>query len=71
MKNIKENNINKKNFESEDLYKDKTKPDDCLIVSNIVKAFEDGKVAVDHVNIKFYKDEIFALLGHNGAGKCR
>ena len=65
----KENNINKKNFESEDLYKDKTKPDDCLIVSNIVKAFEDGKVAVDHVNIKFYKDEIFALLGHNGAGK--
>ena len=61
--------INKKNFESEDLYKDKTKPDDCLIVSNIVKAFEDGKVAVDHVNIKFYKDEIFALLGHNGAGK--
>ena len=34
-----------------------------------MKAFEDGKVAVDHVNIKFYKDEIFALLGHNGAGK--
>ena len=60
---------NSKNFENEDLYKDKTKPDDCLIVSNIVKAFEDGKVAVDHVNIKFYKDEIFALLGHNGAGK--
>ena len=75
IKKEKDNNINnekyinKKNFESEDLYKDKTKPDDCLIVSNIVKAFEDGKVAVDHVNIKFYKDEIFALLGHNGAGK--
>ena len=62
-------NKNNKNFESEDLYKDRTKPDDCLIVSNIVKEFEDGKVAVDHVNIKFYKDEIFALLGHNGAGK--
>ena len=58
-----------KNFENEDLYKDKTKPDDFLQVSNIVKEFEDGKVAVDHVNIKFYKDEIFALLGHNGAGK--
>ena len=75
IKKEKDNNINNekyinnKNFESEDLYKDKTKPDDCLIVSNIVKAFEDGKVAVDHVNIKFYKDEIFALLGHNGAGK--
>ena len=24
---------------------------------------------MDHVNLKFYKDEIFALLGHNGAGK--
>ena len=57
------------NFENEDLYKDKIRPDDFLQVSNIVKKFEDGKVAVDHVNIKFYKDEIFALLGHNGAGK--
>ena len=66
---ILDENKNNKNFESEDLYKDRTKPDDCLIVSNIVKEFEDGKVAVDHVNIKFYKDEIFALLGHNGAGK--
>ena len=60
---------NKKNFESEELYKDKTKPDDFLQVSNIVKEFGDGKVAVDHVSLKFYKDEIFALLGHNGAGK--
>ena len=59
----------KKNFESEDLYKDKTKPDDFLQVSNIVKTFGDGKVAVNKVSIKFYKDEIFALLGHNGAGK--
>ena len=60
---------NKLNFESEELYKDKTKPDDFLFVSNIVKTFGDGKVAVNHVSIKFYKDEIFALLGHNGAGK--
>ena len=58
-----------KNFESEELYRDKTKPDDFLEVVNIVKEFGDGKVAVDHVNLKFYKDEIFALLGHNGAGK--
>ena len=48
---------------------DKTKPDDVLIVTDIVKTFGDGKKAVDHVNINFYKDEIFALLGHNGAGK--
>ena len=59
----------RKNFESEELYKDKTKPDDVLFVSNIVKTFGDGNVAVNHVSIKFYKDEIFALLGHNGAGK--
>ena len=58
-----------KNFESEELYKEKTKPDDCLMVRNIVKIFGDGKMAVNHVDINFYKDEIFALLGHNGAGK--
>ena len=59
----------KENFESEDLYKDKTKPDDALRIRNIVKTFDDGKTAVNHVNLNFYKDEIFALLGHNGAGK--
>ena len=58
-----------KNFENEDLYKDKTKPDDALRINNIVKIFGDGKKAVDHVSLNFYKDEIFALLGHNGAGK--
>ena len=62
-------NENNKNFESEDLYKDRTKIDDFLDVKNIVKEFDDGKIAVNHVDIKFYKDEIFALLGHNGAGK--
>ena len=57
------------NFEGEELYKDKTKPDDALRIQNIVKIFGDGKRAVDNVNLNFYKDEIFALLGHNGAGK--
>ena len=57
------------NFEGEELYKDKTKPDDALRIKNIVKIFGDGKKAVDNVNLNFYKDEIFALLGHNGAGK--
>jgi hypothetical protein len=50
----------RKSFEAEDLYMDKTKPDDVLIVTDIVKTFGDGKKAVDHVNINFYKDEIFA-----------
>ena len=58
-----------KNFEREDLYKDKTKPDDALRIIGIRKIFDDGKIAVDGVNLNFYKDEIFALLGHNGAGK--
>ena len=58
-----------KNFEREDLYKDKTKPDDALRIIGIKKIFDDGKIAVDGVNLNFYKDEIFALLGHNGAGK--
>ena len=60
---------NSPNFESEEIYKDRTKKDDVLRVRNIVKIFGDGKKAVDGVNLNFYKDEIFALLGHNGAGK--
>ena len=58
-----------KNFEGEELYKDKTKLDDALSIENIVKIFGDGKKVVDNVSLNFYKDEIFALLGHNGAGK--
>ena len=57
------------NFESEEIYKNRTKNDDKLKIRNIVKQFGDGKIAVNGVNLNFYKDEIFALLGHNGAGK--
>ena len=53
------------NFESEEIYKDKKNKDDVLKIRNIVKIFGDGKKAVDGVNLNFYKDEIFALLGHN------
>ena len=60
---------NSENFESEQIYKDKTKKDDVLKIRNIVKIFGDGKKAVDGVNLNLYKGEIFALLGHNGAGK--
>ena len=52
------------NFEGEDLYKDKTKKDDALRIKSIKKTFDDGKTAVNNVNLNFYKDEIFALLGH-------
>ena len=70
-KDEEKNNLygNSPNFESEEIYKDRTKKDDVLKIRNIVKIFGDGKRAVDGVNLNFYKDEIFALLGHNGAGK--
>ena len=57
------------NFQSEDIYKEMTNPKDSLKIRDLVKRFDDGKVAVNHVNLNFYKNEIFALLGHNGAGK--
>ena len=57
------------NFQSEELYRDMTGKDDVMKVRDLVKKFDDGKVAVKGVSINFYKDEIFALLGHNGAGK--
>ena len=69
LKHKRDNNKDSKNFESEDLYQDRTKPDDALRIRGIVKVFGDGKKAVNNVNLNFYKDEIFALLGHNGAGK--
>ena len=55
-------------FESEAIYEDKNE-NDILEIRDLVKKFPDGKVAVRGVNLNFYKDEIFALLGHNGAGK--
>ena len=44
-------------------------PKDSLKIRNIVKEFDDRKVAVNKVSLNLYKNEIFALLGHNGAGK--
>ena len=55
-------------FESEEIYNDKLQSD-VFEIRNLIKVFGDGKKAVDGVNLNFYKDEIFALLGHNGAGK--
>ena len=57
------------NFQSEEIYKEMIDPKDALRIRGLVKRFDDGKVAVNHVNLNFYKNEIFALLGHNGAGK--
>uniref|UniRef100_A0A8C1QKJ6 Zgc:172302 n=1 Tax=Cyprinus carpio TaxID=7962 RepID=A0A8C1QKJ6_CYPCA len=37
---------------------------------NLVKIYKKGaKLAVNHLNIKFYEGQITSFLGHNGAGK--
>ena len=51
------------------MYNDRNKPDDVIRITNLKKQFDDGKIAVNGVNLNLYKGEIFALLGHNGAGK--
>ena len=59
----------KKYFQSEAIYATKTDPKDALRIKNLRKEFADGKIAVNNISFNLYKDEIFALLGHNGAGK--
>ena len=66
---IGSNEVGNENFQSEEIYKEMNDPKDALRIRELVKRFDDGKVAVNHVNLNFYKNEIFALLGHNGAGK--
>ena len=61
------NQAGNSNFQSEEIYKEMTNPKDALRIRELVKKFDDGKIAVNHVNLNFYKNEIFALLGHNGA----
>jgi len=63
------NNPLNENFQSEEIYKDMVNPKDSLRIKKLVKKFDDGKVAVNQVDLNLYKNEIFALLGHNGAGK--
>jgi ATP-binding cassette subfamily A (ABC1) protein 3 len=40
-----------------------------LKTDNLSKIYPDGKVAVQKLSLSMYKDQIFVLLGHNGAGK--
>jgi len=59
----------KENYQDESNYEDQIKTGDCFKFNNLVKEYEDGKVAVNKLTFNLYKNEIFALLGHNGAGK--
>jgi ATP-binding cassette subfamily A (ABC1) protein 3 len=65
----KDSKINSDHFQEERNYEEKLKRGECLVINKLRKEFDDGKVAVDGLNLNLYRDEIFALLGHNGAGK--
>lgn len=50
-----------------------TEPTNLILgvsIRNLVKIYKKGaKLAVNHLNIKFYEGQITSFLGHNGAGK--
>lgn len=39
-----------------------------VVIKNLRKAFN-GQLAVNNLSFNMYENQIFALLGHNGAGK--
>ena len=43
--------------------------DQFLKIQELTKVYPNGFQAVNGVNLKMYNGQIFALLGHNGAGK--
>ena len=43
--------------------------DQFLKISDLTKVYDNGFKAVNGINLKMYNGQIFALLGHNGAGK--
>lgn len=40
-----------------------------LVITKLTKKWSNGEVAVQSVSFKAYRDQVTALLGHNGAGK--
>ena len=40
-----------------------------LTITGLKKRYENGTDAVQGINLKMFADQIFVLLGHNGAGK--
>ena len=56
-------------FQNEDLYRDKDKKNDVFMLRNVTKVYGDGKMACNKISFNLFRNEIFALLGRNGAGK--
>ena len=56
-------------FQNEDIYRDKNKKNDVFMLRNVTKVYGDGKMACNKISFNLFRNEIFALLGRNGAGK--
>ena len=62
--------MNKKCYEKVSTYlASMDKEGKSLEIQNLKKVCPDGNRAVDGINLKMFADQIFVLLGHNGAGK--
>ena len=55
------------NVQVQDVLKEET--GDLLTVTDLMKTYPGDIHAVRGLNVKMYSDQIFVLLGHNGAGK--
>ena len=60
--------INNDYFEQTKKYDNYDVNNDVLDIKNITKSFG-GKIVLNNLSFKLYRNEIFVLLGHNGAGK--
>ena len=65
---ISDNIINNDYFEETKKYENYDINSDLLEIKNIKKSFG-TKLVLKNLSFKLYKNEIFVLLGHNGAGK--
>jgi ATP-binding cassette subfamily A (ABC1) protein 3 len=62
--------VDPENFEDiPEFLKDKEERNQYLKITGLKKRFGSSFYAVNNLNAAMYEDEIFALLGHNGAGK--
>ncbi|CAD8078613.1 unnamed protein product [Paramecium primaurelia] len=55
--------------EVEQALKEQEQKNEALIIKGLCRTYPNGKQAVSNLNLSMYQGQIFALLGHNGAGK--